>query len=693
MTRRIPLLLMALLTSIFCAAAQADPEFDSLQNRYRTLRDDPSRNPEELAETCADLSEYYCYRSVDSAIRYARLGLDEVGDSRSPARAMLLNNLAVPTLMQGDTDRAIELFTQAGEIAEELGEPEFMLNIYSSLGVCYRMKNDSSRALDHYRKALDIALHTDDLATIANLNANVASLYSSISRQEEALEYARKAVEAADRSGDAAQTVFARTTEGAVLSHLKRYEESIGVLREALPLAAQIGSPQLYVRCITPMLLAFDRLGQRDSVACYLQKAEPWLPYIPEQSAELHHIREMEALVLYQKGHYRESLAAYERLRRANEQSDLTPMHRLYSMIGLNHARLGNFREAFDNTREAYLLQDSLFTHTVQQELSDLTVRYRTQEKELEIARLRQAEAEQQSRTMKRTAAFSAALSGLMLLVILLLYLRRRQKRRTEELERLDREREREFADFRRDTDLRLARKYIDGLESERERLARELHDGACNDLLGIGMLLEESLPAGEPLARIRTLLEKSRANLRHVSHALMPPVFRYAALDEMLEDYIAHAASRLAAHRLPPHGRVRLEPHTRKDGLRTLSHRAGGARQRRPPRPRHGGRSDARGRRRTFHADRLRQRAGVRRLRAARGGRPAHRPRPGPELRRSLRTPRHAVGDAARGHRRYGVLSVRPFFARRAEITDNRDFRQGNYAYLYVQNETVHEQ
>lgn len=158
MTRRIPLLLMALLTSIFCAAAQADPEFDSLQNRYRTLRDDPSRNPEELAETCADLSEYYCYRSVDSAIRYARLGLDEVGDSRSPARAMLLNNLAVPTLMQGDTDRAIELFTQAGEIAEELGEPEFMLNIYSSLGVCYRMKNDSPRALDHYRKALDIEL-------------------------------------------------------------------------------------------------------------------------------------------------------------------------------------------------------------------------------------------------------------------------------------------------------------------------------------------------------------------------------------------------------------------------------------------------------------------------------------------------------------------------------------------------------
>ena len=43
MTRRIPLLLMALLTGILCAAAQADPEFDSLQNRYRTLREEIGR--------------------------------------------------------------------------------------------------------------------------------------------------------------------------------------------------------------------------------------------------------------------------------------------------------------------------------------------------------------------------------------------------------------------------------------------------------------------------------------------------------------------------------------------------------------------------------------------------------------------------------------------------------------------------
>lgn len=544
------LLLLLPMSCLLCAAAPTDPVLDSLHLRYHTLKADyPAQGREELAGVCADLSEYYCYNAQDSAIHYARLGLDLLGESRSVIRVLLLNNLAVPIFMQGDADRAIELFSEACRIAEAANEQEMLLNLYSSLGVCYRSKNCPDQALAAYSKALEIALHSDDHATVASLNANIAILYSAISRQEEALEYARRSVKAADQSDDLVQQVFSRTAEGSTLLHLKRYHEGIDVLRQALPMAEQSGSPQLCIRCITPMLLAFDRLGQPDSVALYLEKAVPLLPYIPPQSAELQHIREMEAMVLYTQGRYSESLAAYKRIREVNEQSKLTPTHRIENLIGLNYAKLGDFRRAFVHIRESYLQQDSLFTHTVQQELSDLTVRYRTQEKELEIARLRQAEAEQHARTLKRTAVFIAALSLLTLAVLLLLYLRRRQRLRTERLEQQDRDREREFADFRRDTDLRLARKYIDGLESERERLARELHDGVCNDLLGIGMLLEEALPAGGPLLRIRALLEQSRDNLRHVSHALMPPVFQYAALDEMLADYIDHVPRPASLH------------------------------------------------------------------------------------------------------------------------------------------------
>lgn len=89
---------------------------------------------------------------------------------------------------------------------------------------------------------------------------------------------------------------------------------------------------------------------------------------------------------------------------------------------------------------------------------------------------------------------------------------------------------------------LRLTRKYIDGLESERERMATELHDDVCNNLLALEMNIraissEESLELNEQL----DLLSNTRERLRTLSHELMPPAFQYATLDEMLADYVLH--------------------------------------------------------------------------------------------------------------------------------------------------------
>ena len=80
--------------------------------------------------------------------------------------------------------------------------------------------------------------------------------------------------------------------------------------------------------------------------------------------------------------------------------------------------------------------------------------------------------------------------------------------------------------------------RYLEGLEEERTRLACELHDGACNDLLGIGLSLNSSdfdrADVGARIARLRD-------SLRRMSHEQMPPEFRYADIDEILRDYISH--------------------------------------------------------------------------------------------------------------------------------------------------------
>lgn len=138
-----------------------------------------------------------------------------------------------------------------------------------------------------------------------------------------------------------------------------------------------------------------------------------------------------------------------------------------------------------------------------------------------------------------------------LILLLLLLYVRQRQRVYLAKLDQIVSEQKRQYLILQKDTERRLTRKYIDGLESERERIARELHDDVCNHLLAFEMKIR-SLPEKtcEAVEEQLELLKTVRERLRNISHELMPPAFQYATIDEMLSDYIGHLSlpKRMAA-------------------------------------------------------------------------------------------------------------------------------------------------
>lgn len=81
----------------------------------------------------------------------------------------------------------------------------------------------------------------------------------------------------------------------------------------------------------------------------------------------------------------------------------------------------------------------------------------------------------------------------------------------------------------------RETRRYVEGLEQERNRLAKELHDGVSNQLLAVEMQLHDENTKGQAMR----LLSESREQVRRVSHELLPPEFTYATLDEVIGQYI----------------------------------------------------------------------------------------------------------------------------------------------------------
>ena len=79
---------------------------------------------------------------------------------------------------------------------------------------------------------------------------------------------------------------------------------------------------------------------------------------------------------------------------------------------------------------------------------------------------------------------------------------------------------------------------YFKGLESERERLSKELHDNIANHILAVGMQLQNQPTTTAP--DLSKQLKDLHEQVRRISHELIPPAFQYASFVEILKDYVS---------------------------------------------------------------------------------------------------------------------------------------------------------
>lgn len=176
----------------------------------------------------------------------------------------------------------------------------------------------------------------------------------------------------------------------------------------------------------------------------------------------------------------------------------------------------GRYKEAAAYGDSIRQLEHQRYDMQLAESVKDSEAKYKTQETALALSR---SEARRAT-----TLAWFIGVAALFLLssAIFMFYAAKQRRRRMA--------REVEFAKLRADIGRQLTRQYIEGLENERSRMANELHDGVCNDLLAVQMQLPDDQ------AR---MLDACRESVRRISHELMPPEFAYANIDEVIRYFV----------------------------------------------------------------------------------------------------------------------------------------------------------
>lgn len=459
-------------------------------------------------------SELTAMSRPDSALTLldSVLNLNGIDDT---VHAMAIGEKANNMLILGRMADALPLCRQAISEGERIGSDEVLINQYSTCGIVYRRLGLADSAMWAYQHGIEVSKRVGLKDYVANLYNNIAVMFVETDRLKEGISYAEEATRWATEAKDTVELFSALATKASALLKQNDYK---GARHTIVPHFDEIlgtGSTPLALKTASPMLQSCIKLGLIDEADSYLRKLQPVMQKVEPASNGSLGILEIEAALMHAQHNYMGELALWNRIETLCKTNQGVPQQRIMWSKAECMRLTGNTNEALRYMREAYNIADSTKNSDVNRQLSEFSVRYNTQQKELQIVKLNQEKATERARLM--TVVLVLAVTSMLLAfgIVLILYKRRIANQRYE---------------------LNLRRKYIEGLESERARLARELHDGVCNDLLGLQILMttsdkEQTIP----------ILKDIMIGVRQISHDLMPPRFAHADIAKVAADYVTH--------------------------------------------------------------------------------------------------------------------------------------------------------
>ena len=448
--------------------------------------------------------------------------------------ALQIDSLAEISFAEGDMRGCISLWLEAAEIADRYAATEQDSLTYSgflqSLGVCYRRISMMDSTLYYYNRAWDIIQDKTSPAAVSEktrLLTSMAILLTFMGRDEESMQYADRAMQMAEHDTDMEMVMYAATNAGGIYARNRQFDKGTEALRTAMAKAGESGLPDKQLSALTMIVTLHKLSGQRDSVDYYMARAEKFAEQLPPESVAVLGFRETQAQILRDMGRYAESNAIFRKLLSAAGENSSVREDTGWLNIARNYADMGQWSNAADSYEKAYFAVDSFYNADITAQVSEWSAKYGAAEKELEISRLEQ-ESLRNRAALQLWIIIAVVLIAVLAGVVLTVVFRRRHQKKVEEL--------------------RLAQKYIDGLEKERARVARDLHDGVCNDLLGIGMQLSAMGPDSPEREEVLSMLEGLRSEVRTISHDMMPPQFNLSDIEEVMEMYTERFRSQTSA-------------------------------------------------------------------------------------------------------------------------------------------------
>jgi two-component system NarL family sensor kinase len=403
--------------------------------------------------------------------------------------------------------------------------------VYNAISNNYRHLNNFKQSVAYQLKAISIYKKIDNYPSLLISYINLSNNYKEIQEFEKQEEYGRKALECAKKTGVSLDYFVSNFTISYALTMMNEYQKALEYSNEAKKYYSDKYSPVSLIsfHLISGLInMNLKKLNEAENDFSQSLK-------IAENSKQVFSVIQSKiqlarVLTLQKKFTEAEKIlkSAEIEINKTGERSQRFVLIDYFSRL---YDESGDYKKALQYYKIYDQIKDSLSSTENKHYLSDLETKYNIQKKDKEILLLEKSQLKQKT--------FIYSLSAIALGLLLFSFLLYRNYNARKKIS------EQEITQLQQEKKIDAAQNMIQGEETERTRLARDLHDGLGGMLSGVKFQLNSmkgnvilSEENAETFTRSITQLDNAIAEMRRVAHNMMPEALLKFGLNDTLKDY-----------------------------------------------------------------------------------------------------------------------------------------------------------
>ncbi|MBB6108559.1 sensor histidine kinase [Mucilaginibacter lappiensis] len=489
------------------------------------------------ARSCFRLTDYFILsEDTVKARQYLHLGLQYSKDNKYLQSVSLVFNAGV--LPGARPDSAIKTYLEAEkELKKYNTRDAFLIRAkgWHDYARLLQFKNDNPEAYVDIllNKALPLAQQAGDLGYTGKIYLDVAFAFKNLGNFKKAEVYLFKAISTLKNAPEAPQYLA---------SAYHTLSENYSLSGKAKQAAAMLDSMRVL---LTPYPEADDWLdyyagegmrltiaGQFDQSLGVIDKGIELAQKLKQEYPEQRLLMQ-KFYALYNKKAFQQAKdVALDLTHRKPFMNMAANRSQLFYCLALTDEELKDKAGAYDWMKRYSALSDSISHSTLETKINSLEIKYQTAQKQKKITELEAG---------RQKAVFTNWLLGIasiMLLVILasLVFYYRNSKKLAQQKEL---NYQQQLKDIEQRQKLQFTQAMLTGEEQERQRVARDLHDGLGGMLSGIKIKLSGQAKAGghQELDGVIQQLDHSVTELRRIARNMMPESLLRLGLETALRD------------------------------------------------------------------------------------------------------------------------------------------------------------